>query len=79
MAGLSSSTRETRPACGESVCRQSADITISGEDSCPGGHLFVPMYQLASSMKRGEVKERRVRCTHKNAPVLDTTFRLSVN
>ncbi len=41
------------------------------------GHLFVPMYQLASGMKRGQIKERRVRCTHRDLPVLDTTFRLS--
>jgi len=40
------------------------------------GHLFVPMYQLESGMQRGQAKERRVRCTHKGAPVLDTTFRL---
>ena len=25
------------PACGDSVCRQSAAIEISGDDSCPGG------------------------------------------
>jgi hypothetical protein len=41
------------------------------------GHLFVPMYQLESGMQRGQAKERRVRCTHKGAPVLDTTFRLT--
>lgn len=40
------------------------------------GHLFVPMYQLASTMQPGQVKERRVRCTHRDQPVLDTTFRL---
>jgi len=40
------------------------------------GHLFVPMYQLADSLESGEVKERRVLCTHKGAPVLETTFRL---
>jgi hypothetical protein len=40
------------------------------------GHLFVPMYQLADGLAAGQVKERRVRCTHKGAPVLDTTFRL---
>jgi hypothetical protein len=41
------------------------------------GHLFVPMYQLESGVTAGQVKERRVRCTHKGAPVVDTTFRLS--
>lgn len=40
------------------------------------GHLFVPMYQLASTMKRGEIKERLIRCTHRDIPVLETTFRL---
>jgi hypothetical protein len=34
------------------------------------------MYQLESAMQRGQVKERRVRCTHKGVPVLDTIFRL---
>jgi len=43
------------------------------------GHLFVPMYQLASGVQRGQVKERRVRCTHKGAPVLETTFRLTAS
>jgi len=40
------------------------------------GHLFVPMYQMADGSNSGQVKERRVRCTHKGAPVLETTFRL---
>ena len=38
------------------------------------GHLFVPMYQLASRSKPGEVKERRVTCTHRGGPVLETIF-----
>lgn len=38
------------------------------------GHLFVPMYQLASSSKPGAVKERRITCTHKGSPVLETIF-----
>ncbi len=38
------------------------------------GHLFVPMYQLASSSRPGVVKERRVTCTHKGEPVLETIF-----
>ncbi len=40
------------------------------------GHLFVPMYQLSDGMQPGQTKERRIRCTHKGAPVLDTVFRL---
>jgi hypothetical protein len=40
------------------------------------GHLFVPMYQLADGMAPGQIKERRVRCTHNGMPVLDTAFRL---
>ena len=38
------------------------------------GHLFVPMYQLAANSKTGVVKERRVTCTHKGEPVLETVF-----
>jgi hypothetical protein len=38
------------------------------------GHLFVPMYQLAASSKPGTVKERRITCTHKGQPVLETIF-----
>jgi hypothetical protein len=41
------------------------------------GHLFVPMYQLADGSVAGQGKERTIRCTHKGAPVLETTFRLS--
>jgi hypothetical protein len=40
------------------------------------GHLFVPMYQLADGVNSGQVKQRRIRCTHKGAPVLETVFRL---
>ncbi len=43
------------------------------------GHLFVPMYQLSDGMQSGQVKERRIRCTHKGAPVLDTVFRLQAS
>jgi hypothetical protein len=38
------------------------------------GHLFVPMYQLASSSSPGVVKERRITCSHKGNPVLETIF-----
>jgi len=40
------------------------------------GHLFVPMYQLAAGMSAGQIKERKIRCTHKDTPVLETVFRL---
>ncbi len=40
----------------------------------PGGHLFVPMYQLSGNSKVGTVKERRITCTHKGRPVLETVF-----
>ncbi|MEZ5558132.1 MAG: hypothetical protein R3E86_06225 [Pseudomonadales bacterium] len=38
------------------------------------GHLFVPMYQLADDSMSGGNKERKIRCTHKGAPVLETVF-----
>jgi hypothetical protein len=41
------------------------------------GHLFVPMYQLAGRENLPGVKERKVTCTHKGAPVVETLFRLS--
>jgi len=40
------------------------------------GHLFVPMYQLADGMSSSGVKERKITCTHKGAPVLETVVRL---
>ena len=40
------------------------------------GHLFVPMYQTVDGSISGAGKERRIRCTHKGAPVLETVFRL---
>jgi hypothetical protein len=40
------------------------------------GHLLVPMYQMTDGLKPGQINERRIRCTHKGAPVLDTVFRL---
>jgi hypothetical protein len=42
--------------------------------SAASGHLFVPMYQLAASSTPGVVKERRVTCTHRGDPVLETVF-----
>ena len=38
------------------------------------GHLLVPMYQLVTSAKPGTVKERRVTCTHRGQPVLETVI-----
>jgi hypothetical protein len=43
------------------------------------GHLFVSMYQLAANSKAGMVKERRVTCTHKGEPVLETVFALQAD
>ena len=40
------------------------------------GHLFVPMYQLASGSNGGS-KTRKISCTHKGMPVLETVFRLN--
>jgi len=42
------------------------------------GHLFVPMYQLKGNLNRGEIKERKISCTHKGTQVLETVFRLQV-
>ena len=43
------------------------------------GHLFVPMYELTSAAKPGQIKERRIRCTHQGTPVLETVVRLRHN
>jgi len=51
-----------------------APIPSSVDLPAANGRLIVPMYQLASSAKRGTVKERRVSCTHKGEPVLETVF-----
>lgn len=40
------------------------------------GHLFVAMYELTSAAKPGQTKERRIRCTHRGEPVLETVVRL---
>ena len=42
------------------------------------GRLFVPMYQLTDSSNKGTIKERKISCTHKGAPVLETVFRLTL-
>ncbi len=38
------------------------------------GHLFIPMYQLAGGENLAGVKERKVTCTHKDVPVVETHF-----
>ncbi len=60
----------TRPSDGLPPIPRSIDLPSSN------GRLFVPMYQRVDGLKPGQVMERRIRCTHKGAPVLDTTFRL---
>jgi len=51
-----------------------APIPSSVDIPAERGHLFVPMYQLTANSKAGVVKERRVTCTHKGEPVLETVF-----
>jgi len=53
-----------------------APIPSSVELPAASGHLIVPMYQLAASSKPGTIKERRITCTHKGEPVLETVFTL---
>ena len=51
-----------------------APIPRSVDLPAASGHLFIPMYQLASRSQPGVVKERRITCTHKGEPVLETVF-----
>jgi hypothetical protein len=51
-----------------------APIPASVAVPASNGHLFVPMYQLAAGAKPGTVKERRVTCTQRGEPVLETVF-----
>jgi hypothetical protein len=51
-----------------------APIPRSIDLPAKSGHLFVPMYQLAANAQAGVVTERRVTCTHKGEPVLETVF-----
>jgi len=53
-----------------------APIPRSIDLPAASGRLFVPMYQLTANTKAGTVKERRVTCTHKGEPVLETVFAL---
>ena len=48
---------------------RSVDLTASS------GHLLVPMYQVADPHP-SQPLVRKIRCTHKGLPVLETTFRL---
>jgi len=49
-----------------------APIPHSVEIPATSGHLFVPMYQPAANSGKGTTLERRITCTHKGAPVLET-------
>jgi len=51
-----------------------APIPASVDVPAASGHLFVPMYQLTASSSPGTVKERRLTCTHRGEPVLETVF-----
>ncbi len=51
-----------------------APIPSSVELPVASGRLVVPMYQLASAARAGTVKERRITCTHRDEPVLETVF-----
>ena len=42
------------------------------------GHLFVPMYQLAGDPNTSGSKQRKISCTHKGQPVLETVFQLNM-
>jgi hypothetical protein len=59
---------------GSSTGTTPAPIPSSVDLPAQNGRLIVPMYQLAASAKPGTVKERRVTCTHKGEPVLETVF-----
>ncbi len=59
---------------GSTATNGPAPIPSSVAIPAKSGHLFVPMYQLAANMEPGMVKERRVTCTHKGQPVLETVF-----
>lgn len=42
----------------------------------PAGRLVVPLHELARQNGPARVEEREIRCSHKGAPVLETTVRL---
>jgi len=49
-------------------------IPHSVDIAASSGRLFIPMYQLVSSSTSGTVKTRRLTCTHRGDPVLETVF-----
>ncbi|MEH6592684.1 MAG: hypothetical protein V7746_20625 [Halioglobus sp.] len=59
---------------GSGVGDAPAPIPSSVELPAGSGHLIVPMFQLAANSKSGTAKERRITCTHKGEPVLETVF-----
>jgi len=44
--------------------------------AAPSGRLLVPMFEIIDGSAREPVVVREVRCTHRDLPVLETTFRL---
>lgn len=46
------------------------------ELAAPSGRLLVPMFEIIDGSAREPVVVREVRCTHRDLPVLETTFRL---
>lgn len=65
---IASQSVGSEPVNGPAPIPRSVDLPTAN------GHLFVPMYQLAARLQPGVVKERRVTCTHKGQPVLETIF-----
>ena len=59
---------------GSTAGKGPAPIPSSVDLPAANGRLIVPMYQLATSAKPGTVKERRVTCSHKGEPVIETVF-----
>ena len=54
-----------------------ASVPRSIDLPAANGHLFVPMYQLVdNNPNAGSEKVRRITCTHKGEPVLETVFTL---
>lgn len=59
---------------GTTATDQAPPIPHSVDIPASSGRLFIPMYQLASSSNPGTVKTRRLTCTHRDQPVLETVF-----
>lgn len=66
-------------AVGSSPRNGPAPIPRSIALPAASGHLFVPMYQPRANLEADAVKERRITCTHKGQPVLETVFVLQAN